>query len=98
MDTSTIVSGQHFSICPLCEVSRLVFSSLNEARCPACDCEPSDAFLMTLRQIVSLPEAPEALSSQPGGDIQSGGEIGARRPGLKKGSDEQRGGGLEENR
>ncbi|MGF1471738.1 MAG: hypothetical protein ACFB50_08365 [Rubrobacteraceae bacterium] len=85
MNTSTLVSGQHFKICPLCEASRLVFSGPNEARCPACDCEPSDAFLVALRQIVSLPETPEASPDQ------SGGEIEARRSGPKKRSDGQGG-------
>jgi hypothetical protein len=49
----TIASEAQFRICPLCEESRLVFSGLNEARCPACDYEPSNGFLITLRQIVT---------------------------------------------
>jgi len=65
MNTSFVASGPHFRICPLCEASRLVFSGLNEARCPACGHEPSDGFLKTLRQIVDLPEAPETSRSHP---------------------------------
>lgn len=82
MDTSTVASGTDFRICPLCEESRLVFSGLNDARCPACDYEPSDDFLMTLRQIVNLPEAPETRPER---------ELRARRSDPKKGSDEQKG-------
>lgn len=82
MNTSTLASGPHFRICPLCEESRLVFSGLNDARCPVCDHEPGDGFLITLRQIVTLPETSR---SQPERELQ------ARRPGPKKGSDEQKG-------
>ncbi len=92
MDASTPVSGPNFRICPLCEEGRLVFSGLNDARCPTCDHEPGDGFLITLRQIVNLPEVSETLLSQP----QRG--LRARRPGQKKGSDEQRGAGPEEDR
>ncbi len=88
MDTSTLVSGPHFRICPLCEASRLVFSGLHDARCPACGYEPSDGFLITLRQIVTLPEAPETRPER----------LRARRSGPKKGSDEQEGGDPEEDR
>jgi len=49
VDTSTIASEAQFKICPLCEESRLVFSGLNEARCPVCDHEPDEDFLKTLR-------------------------------------------------
>jgi hypothetical protein len=62
VDISPIASGPSFRICPLCEESRMVFSGLNDARCPACGYEPSDDFLMTLRQIINLPEAPETRS------------------------------------
>jgi hypothetical protein len=54
-----VASEAGFKICPLCEESRLVFSGLNEARCPACDHEPSSDFLKALRKIVSLPETSE---------------------------------------
>ena len=67
MYTPTLVSGPGFRICPLCEASRLLFSSLNEARCPACDHEPSYGFLKTLRQIVDLPEVPEPPEQAPTG-------------------------------
>lgn len=60
MDASTLVSGRRFAICPMCEGKKLVFSGLYAARCPACDYEPDGAFLRTLRQIVTLPDAPEA--------------------------------------
>ena len=59
MNNSTIASEAQFKICPLCEESRLVFSGLNEARCPACDHELSSDFLKALRQIVALPDASE---------------------------------------
>jgi hypothetical protein len=55
VDNPTIASEAQFRICPLCEETRLVFSGLNEARCPVCDHEPSSHFLKALRQIVSLP-------------------------------------------
>ncbi len=85
MDTSILASGPGFRICPLCEASRLVFSGLNDARCPDCDHEPSDGFLMTLRQIVDLPEVSETLRSQPERELR------ARRPDPKKENDEQKG-------
>lgn len=85
MDNLTLASGPHFRICPLCEESRLVFRGLADARCSACDYEPSDGFLKTLRQIVSLPEASEALRSQPERELR------ARGSDPKKGSDGQKG-------
>ncbi len=85
MDTSTLASGTHFRICPLCEASRLVFSGLNEARCPACEHEPDDGFLKTLRQIVDLPEASETSRSRPERELR------VRRPDPKKENDEQKG-------
>ena len=89
MNTPTIASGTQFRICPLCEASRLVFSGLNEARCPACDHEPEDGFLITLRQIVDLLETSGTSRSW------SEGEIRARRPDPKKENDEQKGVSLE---
>ena len=59
MDASPMISGTRFAICPMCEASKMVFSGLYAARCPACDYEPDGAFLKTLRQIVTLPDAPE---------------------------------------
>lgn len=85
MDTSILASGPHFRICPLCEESRLVFSSLNEARCPACAHEPEDGFLTTLRQIVDLPETSGTSRSRPEQEIR------ARKPDPKKENDEQKG-------
>jgi len=85
VNTPTISSEAQFKICPLCEASRLVFSGLNEARCPACDHEPDDGFLITLRQIVDLPEASGTSRSR------SERELRARRPDPKKESDEQKG-------
>jgi uncharacterized protein (DUF983 family) len=67
VQTPTMASGAHFRICPSCEESRLLFSGLNEARCPACDCEPSGAFLKTLRQIVALTESAGTSRSRPSG-------------------------------
>ena len=67
METPTMASGARFRICPFCEESRLVFSGLNEARCPTCDCELSGAFLKTLRQIVVLPESAGTDHSRPNG-------------------------------
>ena len=64
MNNPIIVSSAQFKICPLCEESRLVFSGLNEARCPACDHEPNNDFLKALRQIVSLPETSEIPHAQ----------------------------------
>jgi hypothetical protein len=86
----TIASEAQFRICPLCEESRLVFSGLNEARCPACDYEPSNGFLITLRQIVNLPEVSETSRSQPERELR------ARRSAPNKGSDGQKGVGPEE--
>ncbi len=60
METPIKVSGARFRICPFCEESRLVFSGLNQARCPACSSEPGEDFLKTLRQIIALPEVLEA--------------------------------------
>lgn len=57
MDISPLASAANFKICPFCEESRLAFSGLYSARCPACDYEPGEAVLKTLRQIVALPEA-----------------------------------------
>lgn len=85
MDTSTLASGPGFRICPLCEASRLVFSGLSEARCPACAHEPEDGFLITLRQIVDLPETSETSRSRPEEEIQ------ARKPDPKKENDEHKG-------
>lgn len=85
MNTPTIASEAQFKICPLCEESRLVFSGLNEARCPACEHEPEDGFLITLRQIVDLPEASRTSRSRPEREFR------ARRPDPKKGSDERKG-------
>ncbi len=90
VDTSPLVSGPSFRICPLCEGSKLVFSGLNEARCPACDHEPSDGFLITLRQIIALPEVSEMSRSRPER------ELGVRRPDPKKENDEQNGVSLED--
>jgi hypothetical protein len=59
VNNPTIASEAQFKICPLCEESRLVFSGLNEARCPVCEHEPDEDFLKTLRQIVALPDASE---------------------------------------
>lgn len=78
MNTSPVASGPRFRICPLCEESRLVFSGLNDARCPVCEHEPGDGFLLTLRQIVNLPEIPER-------------ELRVRKPDSKK-NDEREGG------
>ena len=85
MDTSTLASGPGFRICPLCEASRLVFNGLNEARCPACDYEPDDGFLKTLRQIVDLPKV--SGTSQGWSEW----ERRARKPDPNNGSDEQNG-------
>lgn len=68
MDTSTQVSGPDFRICPRCEASRLVFSGLYSARCPTCGCEPSEAFMETLCQIVALPEVAEPSRHRPTGN------------------------------
>ena len=68
MDTSTIASEAQFKICPLCEESRLVFSGLNEARCPVCDHEPDENFLKTLRQIIALPDTAELSHSHSSGN------------------------------
>ena len=81
MDNSSIASGPDFRICPLCEESRLIFSGLNDARCPACDHEPEDGFLITLRQIVDLPETSGTSRSWPEQEIR------ARRPDPKKEND-----------
>ena len=67
MQTPTMASGAHFRICPFCEESRLVFSGLNRARCLRCECEPSGAFLKTLRQIVALPQSAGTSHSRPSG-------------------------------
>ena len=85
VNTPTIASEAQFKICPLCEASRLVFSGLNEARCPACEHEPEDGFLITLRQIVDLPEVSGNSRSR------SERERRARRPDPKKGSNQQKG-------
>lgn len=66
MDASNLASGSRFAICPMCEASKLVFSGLYSARCPACGCEPDGAFLRTLREIVTLPDATEP-HPRPGG-------------------------------
>ncbi len=68
MDNSIIASETQFRICPLCEESRLVFSGLNEARCPVCKHEPDEDFLKTLRQIVALPGVSELPHSHPSGN------------------------------
>jgi hypothetical protein len=68
VDTSTIASEAQFKICPLCEESRLVFSGLNEARCPVCDHEPDENFLKTLRQIIALPDTSERPRSNSSGN------------------------------
>ena len=65
VDTSPVASGTDFRICPLCEESKLVFSGLNEARCPACDYQPSGGLLETLRQILALPEASKTSHGYP---------------------------------
>jgi hypothetical protein len=80
VNTPTLVSKRGFRICPLCEASRLLFSSLYEARCPACDHEPSDGFLKTLRQIVDLPEAPDPPEQAP-----------TETPSPKAGSEDEKG-------
>jgi hypothetical protein len=85
VNSPIIASEAQFRICPLCEASRLVFSGLNEARCPACDHEPDDGFLITLRQIVDLPEVSGTSRSRPERELR------ARRPDPKKESDEQKG-------
>jgi hypothetical protein len=85
VDTSTRTSGPGFRICPICETSRLVFNGLNEARCPACDYEPDDGFLITLRQIVDLQEVSGTSRRW------SEWERLARRPDPKNGSDEHNG-------
>ena len=67
MNNPTVASEPQFKICPLCEESRLVFSGLNEARCPVCEHEPDEDFLKTIRQIVALPntlEIPRSHSSR----------------------------------
>ncbi len=69
MNSPIIASEAQFKICPLCEESRLVFSGLNEARCPACDYEPTEVVLKTLRQIVILPEAVTS-HSRPNGNSE----------------------------
>ena len=71
MNNPTIASEAQFKICPLCEVSRLVFTGLNEARCPACHHEPSRDFLKALRQIVSLPETSEVPRVRESGNPES---------------------------
>lgn len=70
MNTPTIASEAQFKICPLCEESRLVFSGLNEARCPVCDHEPDEDFLKTLRQIVALPDTLEIPRSRLSGNLE----------------------------
>jgi hypothetical protein len=70
VDTSTIASEAQFKICPLCEESRLVFSGLNEARCPVCDHEPDENFLKTLRQIIALPDTSERPRSNSSGNSE----------------------------
>jgi hypothetical protein len=85
MNTSSLASGPDFRICPLCEESRLVFSGLNEARCPACEHELDAGFLITLRQIVDLPEVSGTSRSRPERKLR------ARRPDPKKESNEQKG-------
>jgi hypothetical protein len=67
VNNPTIASEAQFRICPLCEESRLVFSGLNRARCLRCECEPSGAFLKTLRQIVALPQSAGTSHSRPSG-------------------------------
>lgn len=68
MNNPIIASEAQFRIYPFCEESRLVFSGLNEARCPVCDHEPSSHFLKALRQIVSLPDTSEIAHAHQIGD------------------------------
>ncbi len=70
MNSPIIASEAQFKICPLCEESRLVFSGLNEARCPVCDHEPDEDFLKTLRQIVALPDTSEIPRRRPIGNSE----------------------------
>jgi hypothetical protein len=85
VETPTAASGAGFRICPFCEESRLVFSGLYEARCPACDHEPGEDSLKTLRQIVALPEASKTSRSRPERKLR------VRKPDPKKENDEQKG-------
>ncbi len=67
MNNPIVASEAEFKICPLCEESKLVFSGLNEARCPVCEHEPDEDFLKALRQIVALPDTympPHSHSSE----------------------------------
>ena len=90
MENPILVSGPHSMICPLCEESRLAFSGLYSARCPACDYEPDGVFLETLHQIVALPDAPETLQ----GRAEQGPQT--RKPGIEKESEGRTGAGPED--
>ncbi len=53
---STLTSGSHSLICPICEAGELL-SGHDGIQCPICGYAPSRGVLETLRQIISLPDA-----------------------------------------
>jgi len=55
---STLPSGSHSLICPLCEAGELLSGGhQNGVQCPVCAYAPNRGVLEALRQIISLPDA-----------------------------------------
>jgi hypothetical protein len=54
---STLRSGSHVLICPICEAGELLSGAHNGVQCLVCGYAPNRGVLETLRQIVSLPYA-----------------------------------------
>jgi hypothetical protein len=54
---TTLASGSHSIICPICEAGELRSGGQNGVRCPVCGYAPSRGAIDTLQQIISLPDA-----------------------------------------
>lgn len=54
---STLASGSHVLICPICEAGELLSGGNNEVRCSVCGYAPDRGVLEALWKIISLPDA-----------------------------------------
>jgi hypothetical protein len=55
--SSTFTSGSDFLVCPLCQAGELQPFGGEGARCGSCGCVLGTAMLLTLEQIIALPDA-----------------------------------------
>ena len=57
MKASSLASRSDYLVCPICQAGELRFFGGEWARCSSCECIVGAATLLTLEQIIALPDA-----------------------------------------